>query len=154
MMRRIKPVTTAVLTALLTVGPVAGTAADDSEDIIKYRQKAMSSQGAHVSAMAQIVRGKVSYTGHMRSHAVGVAGVAAHVKSMFPEGSDFGVTDAKMAVWENRADFEKAADESKEAADALVVAVDSGDGTAIGEAFKTLSQSCKGCHEDFKKEDD
>lgn len=154
MTRRIRPATAAVLAALLMIGPVAGTTADDSEDIIKYRQKAMSSQGAHVSAMSQIVRGKVSYTDHMKAHAVGVAGVAAHVKSMFPEGSDFGVTDAKMAVWENWADFEKAADESREAADALVVAVDSGDEAAIGEAFKTLSQSCKGCHEDFKEEDD
>lgn len=154
MMRRIKPVATAALAALLTAGPVAQTSADDSEDIIKYRQKAMASQGGHVSAMSQIIRGKVSYTEHMKAHAVGVAGVAGHITSMFPEGSDFGVTDAKMEIWERWADFEKAADEAKEAADALVVAVDTGDRSAIGNAFKTLSESCKGCHEDFKQEDD
>lgn len=154
MMRCIKPTVTATLTTLLLVGPAAEIAADDSEDIIKYRQKAMASQGGHVSAMSHIVRGKVSYTEHMKAHAVGVAGVAAHIKSMFPEGSDFGVTDAKMAIWERWSDFEKAADKAKEAADALVVAVDSGDEAAIGNAFKTLGESCKGCHEDFKKEDD
>ncbi|MDZ7750450.1 MAG: cytochrome c [Gammaproteobacteria bacterium] len=149
-----KPMAIAAVALLLMAGPVAEIAADDSEDIIKYRQKAMASQGGHVSAMSQIVRGKVSYTEHMKAHAVGVAGVAGHIKSMFPEGSDFGVTDAKMEIWERWADFEKAADEAKEAADALVVAVDSGDKAAIGDAFKTLGESCKGCHEDFKEDDD
>lgn len=134
--------------------PVAPICADESGNIIKYRQKAMSSQGGHMGAMAQIVRGKVSYPDHMKAHAVGVVGVAAHIKSMFPEGSDFGETEAKMAIWDNWADFEKAADETQEAADALVVAVDSGDEAAIGKAFKNLGDSCKGCHEDFKKEDD
>lgn len=148
-----RSLTIAVLTAVLAGAPLAG-GATESEEIIKYRQKAMDALGGHMGAMAQIMRGKVDFRGHMAAHAEGVAGVAGHVTAMFPEGSDFGDTKAKMAVWDEWEKFEQAAKESKQAADDLVAAVGSGDDAAVGEAFKALGETCKGCHKDFRQKDD
>ncbi|MCU0936187.1 MAG: cytochrome c [Gammaproteobacteria bacterium] len=130
---------------------VAGAAAAaDAEDVIKYRQASMKALGGHATAMAQIVRGKVPYSGRLEGHAQAAAALTRDLPALFPAGSDFGETDAKPEVWSKRAAFEKVSGDSSKAAEALVAAVRGGDSAAVGKAFEGLSQTCKGCHEDFR----
>jgi cytochrome c556 len=143
----------AVVAAVLGLAFTAQVAGADAEEMIKYRQAAMKSLGGHMGAMAQIVRGKVPFSAHMGGHAAAVAAVSREITPLFPEGSDFGETDALPEIWKKRAEFEKAAAGASKAADALVAAVKGGDKAAIGTAFDDVGKACKGCHDEFRKKD-
>lgn len=152
----IRKTTLALMGAALGALVFAGGAAAqlESESIIKYRQGAMKALGGHMGAMSQIVRGKVDYGDHLPEHARAAADLARRVAAMFPEGSDFGETDALMAVWDEPEKFEEAAQASADAAAAFAEAAEGGaDRATLVKAFKDLGGSCKGCHEDFRRKD-
>lgn len=123
----------------------------DDESVIKYRQGAMKVLGGHMAAAAQIVRGNVAFDEHLVVHARGLSSTSGMVEKLFPEGSDFGETDAKPEIWSKRAEFDKVAQDAAAAADAFAKAAEGSDKTAIGESFQQLSEACKACHEDFRK---
>lgn len=132
----------------------AAPAQTEAENMIKYRQGAMKALGGHMGAMSQIVRGNVDFMDHMGDHARAAAAIARNIAVMFPEGSDFGETDATMAVWDEPEKFQEAAQVSADAGAALVSAAEAGgDRAALAKAFKEFGDSCKGCHEDFRKKD-
>jgi cytochrome c556 len=137
--------------ALLTSGTAL---ASDPESYIKYRQAVMKAIGGHMGASGQIVRGKVDESAALAMHADALASLNADLARLFPEGSDFGETEAKAEIWDNWAEFEKAADAARDATAAFAAAVKSGDADKIGAARKDVGRSCKGCHEDFRQKDD
>jgi cytochrome c556 len=133
---------------------LAGTAvAAESEDIIKYRQNVMKSNGAHMAAAAAIINGKVDYKGQLGDHARALQAINKDINSLFPKDSDFGETKALDAVWEKNADFQKLAKTAAQKADALAKTVAAGDSKNYAARFKELSDSCKACHKDFRKEE-
>ncbi len=140
--------------ALLAIMAGGTHAEADPENLIKYRQGAMSALGGHMSASAQIVRGKVGYGGHLLFHAEAIHAISGRVAEMFPEGSDFGETDAREAVWEKPDDFQEAARNGGKAADDYLVAVKGGDKAAIGRSFRSLADACKQCHKKFREQDE
>jgi cytochrome c556 len=140
----------AAVLGLLAAG--AATAAEP-EDLIKYRQGVMKSLGGHMSATALIVRGKVPYGARLEAHARGLAALSEDLAALFPEGSDFGETGAKAEVWSKREGFEKASADAARAAQALVTAAGGKDSGAIARAFDGVGKTCKGCHDDYRKED-
>jgi cytochrome c556 len=125
----------------------------EPEDIIKYRVSVMKANGALMGASGAIVQGKVGYKGNLADHARALEAINRDVAALFPKGSDFGDTKALDAVWSKRAQFEKRAQESAKAASAFAKTAATGDLKAAGAAFKTLSDTCKGCHKDFRKEE-
>lgn len=124
------------------------------ENYIKYRQAMMKAVGGHMSASSQILRGKVSVDGDLAMHARALAGLNANLTRLFPEGSDFGETKAKEAIWEDWAKFEQAANAARDATAAFAEAAASGDTAQIKAAHKDVGKSCKGCHKDFRQKDD
>lgn len=128
--------------------------ADEAENYIKYRQAMMKAIGGHMGSSSQIVRGKVNPEGDLAMHARALAALNSNLTRLFPEGSDFGETKAKEAIWEDWAKFEKAADAGKQATAAFADAVESGDEEKIAASFKDVGKSCKGCHKDFRQKDD
>lgn len=138
--------------ALLAASQVTG--AEAPEDYIKYRQAMMKAIGGHMGASSQIVRGKVSPEGHLAMHADALAVLSGDLTALFPEGSDFGETKAKAAIWDDWGTFEKAAAEAKQATADFAAAAGSGDADRIAAAHKAVGKACKGCHEDFREKDD
>jgi cytochrome c556 len=138
--------------ALATL-PLWAFAAAEPEDIIKYRQNVMKSNGAHMAAIGAIISGKVDYKGHLADHARAVQAINKDIPGLFPKDSDFGDTKALDGVWSKRADFEKRAKDTKDKSEALVKSVAGGDNKAIGAKFKELQDSCKACHKDYRKEE-
>ena len=137
----------------LTIGyAVAATAADD-EETIKYRKNVMKSFGAHMAGAGALVQGKVDYKGQLAVHANALEGLTRDIPALFPKGSDFGETSALPAVWSKRADFEKRAKDTETKAAAFAKVAAAGDAKAAGGKFKELSESCKACHKDFRKEE-
>ena len=70
---------------------------------------------------------------------------------IFPEGSDFGETNALDAVWEKFDDFKQAAANAEKATAALVKAAESGDEGAIKARFGDVGKACKACHKEYKE---
>ncbi len=144
-------------TSLLLAGLLATTAtvqAADPENYIKYRQAVMKAIGGHMGATGQIVRGKVPEDAELALHAQALADLSADLTRLFPEGSDFGETEAKAAIWEDPAKFEQAANTARDATAAFAAAVKGGDSDKIAAARKDVGKSCKGCHEDFRQKDE
>ena len=133
---------------------MAGTAfAAEPEDIIKYRQNVMKSQGAHLAATAAIIQGKVDYKNQLGDHVKALQATTKDIPSLFPKDSDFGETKALDAVWQKNADFQKLAKDTQQKTDALAKAVAANDSKNYGARFKDVADSCKACHKDFRKEE-
>lgn len=130
----------------------AAHAESDPEDIIKYRQNVMKANGAHMAAAGAVLQGKVEYKKDLAYHAKALQSINSEIPALFPKGSDFGDTKALDSVWAKRAEFEKRAKDTKAKAEAFAKAA-GGDAKAALAKFKELSDSCKACHKDFRKEE-
>lgn len=119
-----------------------------SEGEADYRHHVMEAVGGHMQSMADILQQKVPHTAHLALHANAMADLASIAGTLFPEGSEGG--DALPEIWTNKEDFAKRMTAFEEAAAGMKVAVASGEG--VGPAMQMLGQSCKGCHDDYRKE--
>lgn len=140
---------TATIALLLAILP---THAAEPEDIIKYRISVMKANGAHMSAAARIVRGKVDYQDQLGFHADSIAKISEHIATLFPEDSDFGDTRAMEEVWSKPEEYKQANKANQVAAAGFAKTVATGDKAALATSFKKLSDSCKSCHEKFRAE--
>jgi len=127
--------------------------AAEPEDIIKYRENVMKSQGAHLAAAAAIIQGKVDFKSQLREHTRALAASTKDIPVLFPKGSDFGETKALDAVWQKTAEFKKDAEHAHKMAVALDNAVAKGDTKSYPMHLKAMLDSCKECHKDFRKEE-
>lgn len=127
--------------------------AAEPEDIIKYRSAVMKSNGAHMAAAGAIITGKVDFKNQLADHAKALAAINKDIAVLFPKDTDYGDTKALDAVWEKNAEFKKRAKDAAQKADAFARAVAANDARNIGARFKELSDSCKSCHKDFRKEE-
>ena len=115
---------------------------------LEYRENVYQAIGGHMKAMADIAQQKVPHGAHLALHANAMADLSTMVKTLFPAGSEGG--DALPAVWTNPDDFATRVSTFEEAAANLKAAVASGEN--VGQAFQGLAQSCKGCHDNYRKE--
>ncbi len=150
---RFVTVVTVGLPLLLAIGWLYEPKAAQPEDAIKYRRAVMKSQGGHMGAAAEIVRGKVDFAADLGYHAQALEASVRTITKLFPDGSDLGDTRAKPEIWKRRADFDKAAQNTERAAAAFLTAVKSNDKAAIGKNFGALADACKGCHQDFREKE-
>jgi cytochrome c556 len=139
--------------ACLIAGISFAARAAEPEDIIKYRENVMKSQGAHLAAAAAIIQGKVDFKSQLREHTRALAASTNDIASLFPKGSDFGDTKALDAVWQKPAEFKKDAEHAHMMAVALDKAVAKGDAKTYPQHLKALVDACKDCHKDFRKEE-
>jgi len=129
--------------------------AQDKEAVLKNREALMKGQGKDVGSVKAYIDGK----GDLAQAEAGAANLTQSTKKipdMFPPGT--GGTDAdgkygtKPVIW---SDWNKFLDVQKTAAakaDALLVAVRSGDKAAIQTAFGDLGKNgCGACHETFRE---
>lgn len=137
------------LVALTATGTAA---AMDAEEVIKYRNSVMKAYAGHTGAASRIVRGKVDYKDQLGFHATAMRDISLLIEGLFPEDSDFGETRAKAEIWSKPEEYKQAMKDNQQAAEAFLKAVN--DGTADAAGFKAVTDSCKGCHDKFRAEDD
>ena len=70
----------------------------EAEDLIEYRHEVMEAIKGHNKAIKAILEGKVPYDDHLDMHMTSLEALLSKVGELFPEGSDFGETDAKNAI--------------------------------------------------------
>jgi cytochrome c556 len=137
----------AALTATLSFTALAQTTPEDAAD---YRSAIMTALRGHIGAASMIARGLVENDGHLIGHAQGLASAANELHRIFPAGSAVGESEALPAIWEDPDGFAAAIAKMQEATAAFVVAAESGDGEAIGGAFRNVGMSCRGCHDNYR----
>ena len=141
------------ITAALTLQ--AHAAEYEAEDLIEYRHEVMEAIKGHNKAIKAILEGKVPYGDHLDMHMTSLEALLGRVGELFPEGSDFGETDAKDAIWDNPEKFRQTVDKAQKAFVTFQAVVAKGDSRASVDAHKKFGKaSCGNCHKSFKKEDD
>jgi cytochrome c556 len=149
-MRRL--VLSAVLAIAAATSATATLAATAPADAIKYRKAVMSAMAAHIGAFSLINFGRVDHPEYLKSHANALADLGAEGKVLFPAGTDTGDTDALPLIWQEQAEFDKLVAGLAKSTAELRDAVNAGDKAATMKAFKAVGESCKGCHDRFRKE--
>jgi len=149
-----KPLLAASLTILFAAFSGA-VPAQDREAVLKERQATMKEQGKDLGDVKAYLDGK----GDLAKAKAGAANLTQTTKKipeLFPPGtagrSPDGDYEAKPVIW---TDWNKFLDAQKTAAakaDALLVAVNGGERTAIEAAFNDLGKNgCGGCHTAFRE---
>jgi cytochrome c556 len=77
---------------------------------------------------------------------------AKQLPRMFPEGSATERSNAKPAVWTDRAGFEAKAAEYAAAAGALAAAAQAGDAAGFSAGWSTVRETCNACHQVYRAE--
>lgn len=142
---------------LWVAAPTSVHSADEPQNVAKYRQSVMKAIGGHTGAIAGVVKGEVSYAGHVEGHARAIAELAKLIPSIFPQGTgpDKAETRALPKIWEDWAGFEAAAKRLQEEAAKLAEVAKGGDAAAIGEQMGNMGKKgCGGCHKPFRKPKD
>jgi cytochrome c556 len=151
--------------AVAAAGLVATTAtiavaADEPVNIVKYRKAFMDANGAHISMIAAVVKGEVSFTDDIAANAQALATqgklLTANLDQLFPEGTAKGETAEKSTalpvIWEKWSEFEQAAQKFEEESAKFAEVAQGGDMAAIGPALGALGkQGCGACHETFRE---
>lgn len=123
------------------------------EDAVKYRKAAFTVMGTHFSRIGAMANGRVPFD------AAVAAEYAAIVQAMsklpyraFGPGTDKGDTRALPAIWTEQAKFNDAAQKMQEEVTKLSAAVKTGNLDSVKTAFGAAGQSCKACHDNYRKE--
>ena len=143
-----------VVASAIVTGFAATASADAHEQDqaqIAYRQKVMSAVGTNMGAISDILKNQLDVPGAIANHANQMAESAALIAPAFKKRLADGATDAKPAIWDDWAKFEKAIADYEQAARDLASAAGGSDPAAVGPAMRALGKSCGGCHKPFRK---
>lgn len=141
----------ATLAGTMLATPLLASAQDDKNPTISYRQKVMSSIGANIGAISDILKYMLPHEKNIQAHAEQMASAAALIPSAFKEEVSEGLTDAKPAIWQEWDEFEEYAGDLESAANKLAEVAASGDTAEIGAQVKKVGDACKQCHDEFRK---
>jgi cytochrome c556 len=123
------------------------------EEAIKYRKAAFTLMNAHVGRIGAMVQGKAPFDPKAAAESAEIATVMSKLPySAFVAGTDKGDTKAKPEIWTEDAKFRGAASKMQEEMAKLNAAAKTGNLDQIKAAFGPLAQSCKACHDDFRKD--
>ncbi len=147
----VRPLPAIALAALFACGQAAAQF-KGPDDAIEYRQGALSVMGHHFGVIGAMVGGKTPFDAKAaQANADLVVTLSRLPWSGFIEGSDKGDTAARPEVWSQPGKFKAAAQKFQEAAVRLDAAARTGKPDDLKAAFAATSDTCKACHDDFRK---
>jgi cytochrome c556 len=150
--RNVKLVVAAGAVAVLAVGVASvATSSPEGTAAIKARQEAMEGIGSAMGPLAAIAKGETPFDAAVvKKNAEAIAEGLKKSGALFPEGSDEGDVEtwAKKEIWANSADFELKMQTARSQAEALGAVTDE---AAYRPALGKLGNSCKSCHQDYRR---
>ena len=139
-------------TALVLACGHAAAQFKSADDAIEYRQGALAVMGHHFGLVGAMANGKVPFDAKVaQANADLVATLAKLPWSAFIDGSNSGDTNAKPEVWSQPDKFKAAAQRLQDATVKLAAAARTGKQDDLKTAFSATAETCKSCHEDFRK---
>jgi cytochrome c556 len=141
------------LTTLIAIPFSAQAQFAKVEDAVKYRQSALSVMGTHFGGrVGPVVKGEKPYDKAAVETDVAVIETMAKLPwQAFVPGSDLANSKARPEIWQQQDKFKTAAEKMQAEVGKLSVAAKAGDLNQIKTAFGAVGQSCKACHDDFRK---
>lgn len=134
----------------LTISAPASAQFAKPEDAIKYRQSAFALMGAHMGRLAAVVKGETSYNkDDVVRNATIISTLSALPWQAFGAGTEGG--KAQPNIWTEGAKFKSASEKMQAAVAELNTAAQSGNPENLKKALGATSQTCKACHDDFRK---
>ena len=137
--------------AVIIGGLPVAEAADEPENIIKYRRNVMKAVGANMGNLAMVAKGNFSFAGNLVANARAIRSGLGMAAPLFPEGTETGETNALPKLWQDEAGFEAALRHSIAAADAMIAAAETADMPTIIGALQALGKTCGSCHKPYRK---
>lgn len=143
------------LALLMIATAAAAAAADDPSSLVKYRQSVMKSMGAHMTAMALVVKKQVTSRAQLAAHAEAVRAVSDGLAAFFPAGTDPDrvTTAALPAIWQRWSEFAAAAQKLQRESVKLAAVAKWADARAFAAQFERVGAACSECHEQFRRRD-
>jgi cytochrome c556 len=150
-MKKLITVATSLLALMLALPAAAQFA--KPEDAIKYRKASLTVMAAHFGRVGAMASGRAPYDAKAAAENADIAAAMAKLPwAAFTEGSDKGETRAKPEIWKDSAKYKEAADKMQAEMVKLSAAAKAGNVDALKTAFGPAAATCKGCHDNFRKE--
>jgi cytochrome c556 len=143
-----------LLLSVLTAVTASAALASPLQQAIAARQAGYKEVGKSMRAAKQALdKGDVAA---VRGPANQIAALSGQAPRWFPAGSgpQAGRTQAKPAIWQQRADFDAKMRNFGLAAKAFQAAAAGGDLNAMKAAHGRLGQTCGACHEPYRAKND
>jgi cytochrome c556 len=123
------------------------------EDAVKYRKASFTVMAAHFGRVGAMASGKAPYDAKAAAENADIAAAMSKLPwAAFPEGSDKGETRAKPEIWKDSAKYKESADKMQAEMTKLAAAAKVGNVDALKTAFGPAASTCKGCHDNFRKD--
>jgi cytochrome c556 len=144
-----------LVAALVCTGTCLSAAAQfrKAEDAIKHRQSAMALQGHYVGQIFAMANGRVPFDAKVAAENAEILSTLTRLAWVgFAEGTDKGETAAKPEIWKDRGRFDETVRKLQDDVAKLNAAAKTGSQDQIKAAVGTVGQTCKSCHDTFKRE--
>lgn len=148
-----KALSAAMLLSVAVLAAPAHAQFKNAEDAIEYRKAAFNVLGHHFGRLGAMANGKMPYDAAIAA-ADGdvIAAVAKLPAAGFVAGSESGHgTRAQPGIWKEMDKFKGMNDKMLTETDKVVAAAKSGNLDQLKAAFGGAAQTCKACHDDFRK---
>ena len=123
------------------------------EDAIKHRQSVMTLQGHYVGPLFAMANGRVPFDAKLAADNAEILSTLTRLAWVgFVEGTDKGETNAKPEIWKEKARFDETARKLQDDVAKLNAAAKTGNLDQIKAAVGAVGQTCKLCHDTFRKE--
>jgi cytochrome c556 len=121
-----------------------------TEDAIKYRQSTFSVMGTHFSRIGAVIKGEKPFDkAEVAANAAVVASLAHLPWQAFGPDTEGG--KSLPEIWKESDKFKASSDKMQKAVAELNTAAKAGDLDTIKKAFGAAGQSCKACHDNYRK---
>lgn len=151
------PATEAAATASAAASPVATVSPEEGAKVAAARHEGFEAIGKAMKSVGDELKKPTPNVDTIKAGAAKINEYAPQVASWFPAGSGVEVapkSEALPAIWEKPAEFQQATAKFVAESATFNTTAQGGDLAAIGAGMKALGGTCKGCHEQFRKEED
>lgn len=123
------------------------------EDAVKYRKSALTVMSNHFGRIGAMANGRVPFDAKAAAESAAVVETMSKLPwEGFVAGTDKGETRALPVVWTEPAKFKEGSEKLQAETAKLNAAAKTGNLDAIKTAFGAVGQSCKACHDVYRKD--
>jgi cytochrome c556 len=138
--------------AVITAAP-AMAQFQKPEDAVKYRKASFTVMAAHFGRIGAMANGRVPFDAKVAAENAALVETLSKLPwDAFGPGTDKGDTRALPAIWTEQAQFKAGVEKFQAEAAKLNAAAKTGNLDAIKTAFGAVGQSCKACHDNYRKD--
>lgn len=123
------------------------------EDAVKYRKAAFTVMANHFGRIGAMANGRVPFDAKAAADSAAVVETMSKLPwEAFVPGTDKGETRALPVIWTEQAKFKEGSEKLQAATAQLNTAAKTGNLDAVKTAFGAVGQSCKACHDVYRKD--